>query len=912
MLRRSRILAGFLCLALALGSAQPAGAQSPRTDCVLGLYDDEAMTQTIGTPSGSSKAIYLGIKYDGVTPAQLTGIEFSISGLAPFDVVVEPRDDPAVVLGTPQTPAGIDSLYGQGGMNIAWAQCLPGERVLARLTLVPKTLWPSGGAALEVRRHYPPSNSALPYPLVVDCDEPYYTARGVRGGRYFLGIVGNPTCAVSGDTDFGQVPVGSSKDLRFTITNTGAGVLVGSVSAPCAYFGLIGADLSYALLRGEEKPFTLRFSPPQAGEYSCNVEGAGCGQFLFTGRTTPTVPIATLHLNPSFVGSEVTVEAQVYVPANYSGVEPEGWIQDGSGRGIQVHGAGADDPVLDSTSNFVRVTGTVARAGATLRLDPVRIVTFVTGNNPPLVPTSLLTHDAANPNWEGTFVQVTGGITSRRIGAMATRYVLDDNSGPVTVVVANALGLPMFVVGEVLTARGAGGYDGDYLVQVGSSSDAFLGGNPACLGRRVIVGDAAGGLGQQVDVPVRIQWNPNPIDAYGMRIAFDGTALRFVGSRCCGLTERWQTCVARAVGRDTLVLGGFDPTPIPANSTGDLICLRFEILACGGERRLEAFGLVDDLAGMGTCYGALSCSECLSDGDVNEDGVLTPQDAQCAFGIFLEGQGLPADCDAEGHCEITAADVNCDAVTTPGDAVAIFTRWLSGNAAPGHCFARPAAEASAFRCGAPAADPSGPGLIALPLEMRALEGPAAFALEIELDPSSEFVELRRAPAGERWQALAARRVAPDHVRVGGFDAAGVGAAGGWTPIATLVFRTQQPALALRRVTWRERIAGGWAPGPAESVTLVLGPPYPNPLRSGTVTLPLVVPAGTSYEVVAGVHDVAGRLVRRLRAGGALPAGATALYWDGTNDRGQRVAAGIYVARVQRGGTILERKLVVLQ
>jgi hypothetical protein len=891
--------------------AAPALTPDPRTDCLLALYDDEAMTRIAGLASGASKTLYLGIRSDATTPAQLTGIEFSITGLQAFDVVVEPRDNPTVILGTPGSPAGIDSVYGLGGMNIAWAQCLPGDRVLAQLTLVPKNGWPPAGSMMEVRRRYPPTNASLPYPVITDCDEPYYTARGVRGGRYLLGISGTPICSFYGSTDFGLVPVGSTATRTCWIGNTGLGVLQGSLSLTGANFELVDTDLWYTLLHGEEKQFTVRFAPPQAGQFLCTVLGAGCAPAVFSGGTTPTTPIATLHRTPSLLGDEVTVEAQVYVPANHAGGEPTGWIQDGSGRGIQVHGTGARAPVLNSTGNAVRVTGMVARAGTILRLDPVRVVTLISAGNPPLVPAVLSTHDAASADWEGTFVQVTGGVVSRRIDGTTMRYVVDDNMGSVTIVVPNPLALPDFPVGDVLTARGAGGYDGEYLVRVGNTTDAFLSVNPGCLGRRVIVGDVAGALGQQVEVPIRIQWNPRPIDAYGLRIAFDGSALRFVGSRCCALTAGWETCEARAVGRDTVVVGGFNPVPIPSNIDGDLMCLTFEILSCGGERHLEAFGLVDDLAGMGACSGAVSCTECLSDGDVTEDGLLTPQDAQCAFGIFLEGQALPPDCDAEGHCEIVAGDVNCDAVVTPGDAVEIFDRWLGGNSAPGHCFARPVASTEAFRCGAPVAESSS-GQVALPIEMRAVPGPVAFGVDIDFDPAAaEFVELRRAPAATRWPALAARLASPGHLRVGGFDSRGT-ASDVWEEIASLVFRKTQGTLTVRNVTWRERIAGRGATHPETRLALDLEPPYPNPLRSGEVTLPLFIPAGATQDVVVGIHDVAGRLVRLLHAGGALPAGPTALSWDGTDDSGQRVAAGIYLVYLRSGGTTRERKLVVLQ
>ncbi len=48
-----------------------------------------------------------------------------------------------------------------------------------------------------------------------------------------------------------------------------------------------------------------------------------------------------------------------------------------------------------------------------------------------------------------------------------------------------------------------------------------------------------------------------------------------------------------------------------------------------------------------------------------------------------------------------------------------------------------------------------------------------------------------------------------------------------------------------------------------------------------------------------VHDVAGRVVRRLD-GGALPAGRHPIAWDARDDGGRRVPAGVYLVRLAAG------------
>jgi outer membrane protein assembly factor BamB len=95
-------------------------------------------------------------------------------------------------------------------------------------------------------------------------------------------------------------------------------------------------------------------------------------------------------------------------------------------------------------------------------------------------------------------------------------------------------------------------------------------------------------------------------------------------------------------------------------------------------------------------------------------------------------------------------------------------------------------------------------------------------------------------------------------------------------------------------------AGAW-PG-ALSVSCA-----PNPCVTGTMISFATERPGA---VTLVVHDAAGRLVRSLVRGGPLGAGAHRMSWDGRDQQGRRVPAGIYLARLQsaeRTGTV---KLVV--
>jgi hypothetical protein len=93
--------------------------------------------------------------------------------------------------------------------------------------------------------------------------------------------------------------------------------------------------------------------------------------------------------------------------------------------------------------------------------------------------------------------------------------------------------------------------------------------------------------------------------------------------------------------------------------------------------------------------------------------------------------------------------------------------------------------------------------------------------------------------------------------------------------------------------------------PAVPGHLTLGVPFPNPFGSGT-RIDLALPAPS--DVTARVHDVNGREVRGIRLP-ALGAGAHTLVWDGRDDRGRSVPAGVYFLRVNGAGQTRLRKLV---
>lgn len=99
----------------------------------------------------------------------------------------------------------------------------------------------------------------------------------------------------------------------------------------------------------------------------------------------------------------------------------------------------------------------------------------------------------------------------------------------------------------------------------------------------------------------------------------------------------------------------------------------------------------------------------------------------------------------------------------------------------------------------------------------------------------------------------------------------------------------------------EHAAGGTVP-------FFLGQNAPNPFQRHTwidFSLPSRGPASLR------IYTVTGRLVRTL-ADGVKPAGRYQLAWDGRDDRGHQVTAGIYLSRLSTSERALERKLLLLK
>jgi len=184
----------------------------------------------------------------------------------------------------------------------------------------------------------------------------------------------------------------------------------------------------------------------------------------------------------------------------------------------------------------------------------------------------------------------------------------------------------------------------------------------------ISVSNAEGGLGETITVPIRIQKNSLSIDAFGLDLIYDNTMLSFVGLSKGDLTSYFTYLGGNEIASGTIRIGGFDPKPIPADSTGIIAEAIFSVI-CEEEATstLTLSALKDDIKGFGVITGIFTSFP--HHGDVNNDSQITPDDALIAFKAYLDLCALTA-------WQRSVADRNRDGDVTPEDALITFKEYL--------------------------------------------------------------------------------------------------------------------------------------------------------------------------------------------------------------------------------------------
>jgi hypothetical protein len=193
----------------------------------------------------------------------------------------------------------------------------------------------------------------------------------------------------------------------------------------------------------------------------------------------------------------------------------------------------------------------------------------------------------------------------------------------------------------------------------------------------------------------------------------------------------------------------------------------------------------------------------------------------------------------------------------------------------------------------------------------------ALSLLLNFDPA--IVEPKTVLAGE----LLGRQAGPSKVlssapgnvdvAILGTDTGGIYGNGRLAQVTFQVKAAGLSRIAIRSLEARNELnesipIGFTAAGPATVDRTALGAPMPNPFVASTAVRMSLARSGLAR---VGVFDVSGRRVRTL-VNGYQVAGERLVSWDGRDEAGGNVAAGLYVIRMEAGGAHLSRRVAVVR
>lgn len=129
-----------------------------------------------------------------------------------------------------------------------------------------------------------------------------FNSQSLTDGMALLWTIATPPAlsVTPSSLSFGDVTVGSSKDLTFAVQNSGGGTLTGSASTSATGFTIVGGA-SFSLGAGTSQSVTVRFSPSSAATFIGNVTftsngGAASLSVTGTGVTPPPPPSPSLSI----------------------------------------------------------------------------------------------------------------------------------------------------------------------------------------------------------------------------------------------------------------------------------------------------------------------------------------------------------------------------------------------------------------------------------------------------------------------------------------------------------------------------------------------------------------------------------------------------------------------------------------
>ncbi|MFQ5720922.1 MAG: cohesin domain-containing protein [Candidatus Aminicenantales bacterium] len=219
-----------------------------------------------------------------------------------------------------------------------------------------------------------------------------------------------------------------------------------------------------------------------------------------------------------------------------------------------------------------------------------------------------------------------------------------------------------------------------------------------CSGNISLPSDKAGTMGDVAYIPVNISDNDNQICDFTFDFVFDPSVFEFKGLERSTAIQDWSSLDWNQIesGKIRITGAASSGTCIPAKSNLSLVTMKLMVKCVDYPAdtsipmKIEEYK--DGIAAL--CPRSFEVDflykACPRLGDVNEDGSLTPGDAQMAFEIYL-GKISPS------SSQLTTSDANCSCpctskehseannCITPGDAQNIFDHYLGRMTLPLCC-----------------------------------------------------------------------------------------------------------------------------------------------------------------------------------------------------------------------------------
>ena len=439
--------------------------------------------------------------------------------------------------------------------------------------------------------------------------------------------------------------------------------------------------------------------------------------------------------------------------------------------------------------------------------------------------------------------------------------------------------------------------------------------------------DITGVAGATVTCELILNGNNSPIDALSFILDYDVSQLSYVSIQKGTLTSDWNFLEGNETTPGVINIGGMNPSgsPIPAESSGSIAKVTFTVTCSGctdcSQSHLYLDNMIEDLSTVHGYCGTYGFSGCCSCGDVNNNGLISSEDALCAFRIYLAGGTLPTDCpECQNECALSAADVNKNGVVSSEDALGIFKYYLNGYWDSGFCGATLAKKQRQTYSLTIENVVGQPGdVVKVPVKVDNPQGISAFGLKLEYPAHLlEYVGTSPSSLTKDWVALDGNESVTGVITLGGFHVYAIGSSTEAT-VAEISFLVKEDASGegyLNVLNMTDDLAesfatsGIFSSNSAQNIpmTFKLNQNHPNPFNMQT-EISYQLAEATHVKVI--VYNTSGQKVRTL-VDSKTEAGIYSIRWDGKNDLGETMASGVYIYKLESSNNILSRKMILMK